>query len=199
MTLDPMSDARFAGPPGPPGALTANADRDRAIDVLKAGFAEGRLTKGEYDDRVARVYAARTYGELGSLIADLPAGPLGDPTRYPVALYPLRQMVRPPVNSSAVTALVCGAGVFFTMGLTAIPAIVFGHVARRQVRETGQRGDGMALTGLALGWAGIALMAVVIAGLVAVTVVAHGGHSVVVYPDPGNPGGPMKPGGPIGG
>ena len=146
MTVDPMSYPRFAGPPQ---ALAANADRERAVDVLKAGFAEGRLTKAEHDDRVARVYAARTYGELGSLVADLPAGPLGGQARYPVALSPPAQ---PGVSSLAVAALACGIGVFLTSGLTAIPAIVLGHAARRAVRRTGERGAGMALTGLILGW-----------------------------------------------
>jgi hypothetical protein len=61
-----------------PGQMrAATADRERAIDVLKAAFAEGRLTQDEYTDRVGRVYASRTYGELGALTADLPAGPLG--------------------------------------------------------------------------------------------------------------------------
>lgn len=196
MTVDPMFDARFAGPPG---MLAADADRDRAIGVLRAGFAEGRLTKGEYDDRTARVYAARTYAELGSLIADLPTGPLGVPARYPAAVY----LPRPPVNSTAVSALVCGIGVFFTLGLTAIPAIVLGHAARRQMRATGQRGDGLALTGVALGWAGVALLAVAVAGLVAISAV-HTGHAIVVHPAPGfphpmKPIGPpiMKPGGPV--
>ena len=189
MTLDPMSGTRYAGPPG---VLAANADRDRAIDVLKAGFAEGRLTKSEYDDRMARVYAARTYGELGPLVADLPTGPLGAPAPYPAALYPLPPA---PVNSTAVAALVCGIAVFFTMGLTAIPAVLLGHSARRQVRATGQRGDGMALTGAALGWAGIALLAVAVAGLIAVSVTVHGAHQVV-FPGPANPGGPGGPGGP---
>ncbi len=42
--------------PGPSSAmLAATADRERAIDVLKAGFAEGRLTQAEHDERVARV------------------------------------------------------------------------------------------------------------------------------------------------
>jgi hypothetical protein len=196
MTVDPMFDA---WPPRPPGGLAANADRDRAIDVLKAGFAEGRLTKPEHDDRAARVYTARTYGELGSLIADLPAGPLGGPAQYPGALYPLRRAVQPTVNSTAVSALVCGIAVFFTMGLTGVPAIVLGHSARRQVRATGQRGDGMALTGVALGWAGIALMALFVVGLIAVSVAAHNVHGVVVHPFPVKPGGPfpVKPGGPI--
>src|SRR3712207_9462753 len=32
----------------------------------------GRLTVAEYDERLARAYAARTYGELEALTADLP-------------------------------------------------------------------------------------------------------------------------------
>lgn len=51
----------------------SSADRERAVDVLKAGFAEGRLTQDEYNDRMGRAYAARTYGELAALTADLPA------------------------------------------------------------------------------------------------------------------------------
>jgi len=185
MTLDPAFDTRLAGPPG---VLAASADRERAIDVLKAGFAEGRLTKAEYDDRMGRVYAARTYGELGLLVSDLPTGPLAGPARYPVLMY----RPRPPLNSAAVASLVCGIGVFFTVGLTAIPAIVLGHSARREVRATGERGDGMALTGLTLGWAGVALIAVVIAGLITVVATAHGIHQVA-HPVPADPGGPFKP------
>lgn len=55
--------------------LAGNADRDRAVDVLRAGFVEGRLTQEEFTERVARAYKSRTYGELGELTADLPAGP----------------------------------------------------------------------------------------------------------------------------
>jgi hypothetical protein len=178
MAVHPMPDIRFAGQAV---TLAASADRDRAIDVLKAGFAEGRLTKAEYDDRVTRVYASRTYGDLGPLIADLPAGPLSGPAPYPGAV----DLARPPVNSMAVAALTCGVAVFLTMGLTGVPAIVLGHRARREIRRTGHRGDSLALTGVALGWAGVALLAVLIAGLVAVSVTAHG------VPAPANPGGPV--------
>jgi Domain of unknown function (DUF1707)/Domain of unknown function (DUF4190) len=187
MTLDPASDARFTGPPR---VLAASADRERAVDVLKAGFAEGRLTKAEYDDRMARAYAARTYGELGSLVADLPGGPLDGPAPYPVAMY----RPRPPLNSAAVASLVCGIGIFLTMGLTAIPAIVLGHSARREIRATGERGDTMAFTGSALGWAGVAMIAVVVAGLITVAATMHGVHQAVQgHPVPGNPGGPFRP------
>jgi hypothetical protein len=55
------------------GQLRAShADRDQAIDVLKAAFVQGRLTKGEFDLRVGRVFASRTYADLGALTADLP-------------------------------------------------------------------------------------------------------------------------------
>jgi Domain of unknown function (DUF1707)/Domain of unknown function (DUF4190) len=176
---------------GPEEMLAANADRERAIDVLRAGFAEGRLTKDEYDDRTARVYAARTYGQLAALTADLPPGPFGLPVRYPGAGYPPLQQARSGVNAMAVAALACGIGEFLTMGLTAIPAIILGHAARRQMRRTGEQGDGMALAGLTLGWIG--LITAIIAGLILATSVARQGvvHTIVVIPQgPNGPNGP---------
>ena len=62
-----------------PDWLAASADRERAVGVLRAGFAEGRLTQDELTDRVGRAYAARTYRELWALTADLPSGPLPVP------------------------------------------------------------------------------------------------------------------------
>jgi hypothetical protein len=156
--------------------LAANVDRERAIGVLQGGFAEGRLTKAEYDDRTARVYAARTYGELGALVADLPAGPLASAAHYPDAWYP-QPTARTGTNSMAIAALVCGLAEFFTLGLTAVPAIVLGHAARRQVRRTGQQGDGLAQAGLILGWTGIALLAAAVAALVVIA--GHSAHPVV--------------------
>ena len=154
----------------------ATADRERAVDVLKAGFAEGRLTQEEYNDRMGRAYAARTYGELAALTADLPAGPL---PVWPVAAYP------PPTgtNSMAVASMVLGVAEFFTMGLTAIPAVICGHIARRQMRMTQQRGEGLATSGLVLGYMAIIFWAVLIAAsLVGVAIsIAHNGQG----PGPG--------------
>ncbi|TYP86485.1 DUF1707 SHOCT-like domain-containing protein [Blastococcus xanthinilyticus] len=50
------------------------ADQDRAAVAATLGEAmsEGRLTVAEYDERLARAYAARTFGELTELTADLP-------------------------------------------------------------------------------------------------------------------------------
>ena len=139
-----------------PAMRAASADRERAVDVLKAGFAEGRLTQDEYNERMNQAYAARTYAELSALTADLPAGPV--PMVYPMPVY------QPPVttNSLARAALVLGVAEFFTMGLTAIPAIICGHMAKREMRQTGQRGDGLATSGLVLGYMAVIFWGILI-------------------------------------
>ena len=159
--------------------LAASADRERAVDVLKAGFAEGRLTQDEYNDRMERAYAARTYGELAALTADLPAGAL------PVPPVPAYQPPPSGTNSMAIASMVLGVAEFFTAGLTAIPAVICGHIARRQMRQTLQRGDGLATGGLVLGYMAIIFWSVLIAAsLVGVAIsIAHNGQG----PVPGGP------------
>ena len=158
-----------------PSMRAATADRERAVDVLKAGFAEGRLTQDEYNDRMGRAYAARTYGELAALTADLPAGPL---PVWPVAAAPPAG-----TNSMAIASMVLGVAEFFTMGLTAVPAVICGHIARRQMRMTQQRGEGLATSGLVLGYMAIIFWAVLIAAsMVGVAIsIAHNGQG----PGPG--------------
>lgn len=51
-----------------------HADREQVIGRLKAAFVQGRLLKDELDARVGQAQAARTYANLATLIADLPAG-----------------------------------------------------------------------------------------------------------------------------
>ena len=152
-----------------PGMRAASADRERAVDVLKAGFAEGRLTQEEYNERVGRAYAARTYGELTALTADQPAGAV--PAVWPVPMY------QPPMtttNSLARASLVLGVAEFFTMGLTAIPAIICGHMAKREMRQTGQRGDGLATSGLVLGYMAVIFWGILIALSIVTAVVQAG-------------------------
>jgi hypothetical protein len=52
----------------------SHADREQVIDVVKAAFVQGRLAKDEFDQRLGRVFASRTYADLASLTADIPAG-----------------------------------------------------------------------------------------------------------------------------
>jgi hypothetical protein len=51
-----------------------DADRERVAEQLRSAHAEGRLDLAEYDSRVQQAWAARTYGELDQLTADLPSG-----------------------------------------------------------------------------------------------------------------------------
>ena len=117
--------------PGPvinPAWLAASADRERTVGVLRAGFTEGRLTQDELDDRIERAYAARTYGDLWELTADVPTGafPYPGALPYPQGLYQqvlaVPDHAEPPGNWRSATALVITALVIFTLAalLTAI-------------------------------------------------------------------------------
>ena len=55
------------------GLRASHADRERVIDVLKAAFAQARLTKDEFDARVGSAFASRTYAELAAVTAGIPA------------------------------------------------------------------------------------------------------------------------------
>lgn len=57
-------------------------------------------------------------------------------------------------------------------GLGAILAVIFGHVARRQIRTTGQRGNGFATAGLILGYIGIGFAAIFAIILVIIIIAA---------------------------
>jgi uncharacterized protein DUF4190 len=65
-------------------------------------------------------------------------------------------------NGLAVASLVCGLCEFFTVGVTGIPAVVLGHVALQQIGRSGQSGRGMAITGLVLGYLGLAFLVFII-------------------------------------
>ena len=55
-----------------PKHLMADADRERVVTRLHGAVGEGRLTLGEFEDRVSGVLAARTFGEIEPFVADLP-------------------------------------------------------------------------------------------------------------------------------
>ncbi|HTU73501.1 MAG TPA: DUF1707 and DUF4190 domain-containing protein [Trebonia sp.] len=152
---------------GPPGMLASTADRERAIDVCKASYGEGRLTKEEFDARVHQIAASRTYGDLAAVISDLPAGPLGGVSHYPAGGYPIPAPSYPPAvrqtNGLAIGSLVCAL-----MGLS-LPAVVMGHISRAQIRDHNEAGDGLAVAGLVIGWVGMALWTLVFILLVVAT------------------------------
>jgi len=100
------------------------------IDTLKIAFADGRLDKDELDARVGQTLAARTYAELATVTADIPAAPAQAP--------PPRRAARPPVNKEAVKWGLVAAGAMIppamfvaaaygapvTLALLALPLLV---------------------------------------------------------------------------
>lgn len=53
----------------------SQVERDRVVDKLRVHAGEGRLEIEELEQRVGAALAARTHGELASLLADLPRSP----------------------------------------------------------------------------------------------------------------------------
>jgi len=64
-----------ARPAGRGRLRASHADREQVVDILKDAFVQDRLTKDEFDARVAHALASRTHADLAALTADLPATP----------------------------------------------------------------------------------------------------------------------------
>ena len=101
------------------GLRASHADREHVVDVLKAAFVQGRLTKDEFDMRVGQTFASRTYAELASLTADIPAGL--------VRAQPLRKPARaqaPHPENKVVNSCACAALAVIVLGA----ALLTGHL-----------------------------------------------------------------------
>jgi Domain of unknown function (DUF4190)/Domain of unknown function (DUF1707) len=133
---------------GDDGAMRASDnDRWRVQSRLNDAFAEGRLTREEWDERATAVTSAATYADLARLTADLPV-PDAPPSPPPV-------IARQRTSGLAIASLVCGICQIGFPVPTGLVAIFLGHAARRRIRRTGERGDGLALAGLILGYLGL--------------------------------------------
>lgn len=67
-----------------------------------------------------------------------------------------------PTNVLAWVSLGLAVGAIVVGTLASIAAVICGHIARRQIRETGQQGDGLAIWGLVVGYLGIAFSVLII-------------------------------------
>ena len=63
-------------------------------------------------------------------------------------------------NALAISSLVCGIIGWIIPILFALLAIIFGHVARSQIKRSGQGGAGLALAGLILGYIQFVIMSI---------------------------------------
>jgi Domain of unknown function (DUF1707) len=80
----------------------SDADRERAVEALEAGYHEGLLTSAELDARTGQVFASRTYAELTAATAVLagrpqPGAPAGKRLTPKVVAGGACAIVLPPV------------------------------------------------------------------------------------------------------
>jgi hypothetical protein len=94
----------------------SDADREYVAERLRDAAAEGRILAEELEHRLEATFAARTYGELSAVLADLPRE--GHPGRAAPRI-PLR--LRP----ATIVALV----VLFPMALAVAAAVIVALVA----------------------------------------------------------------------
>jgi hypothetical protein len=95
--------------------------------------------------------AAQPYGQAAQPYQQ----PYGSPPPYGYG-YPPPQRT----NGMAIASMVLGILWLYWIG--SILALVFGYVAKRQIRERGEAGGGMATAGIVLGWVGVGILVVFI-------------------------------------
>jgi hypothetical protein len=153
MSLDPSAR---------PALRASDADREAVAERLRTASIDGRIDSEELEQRLSQVYAARWVGELDRIVADIvppppPAPPPAPAYPYPQP-YPAYQPA-PSVNGLAVASLV--ASFFWVLWFGSFLAVVFGHVALSQIKESGgrQTGYGVAMAGLVLGYIELSFLA----------------------------------------
>jgi hypothetical protein len=78
--------------------------------------------------------SARSYADLDQVVTDLPVAPATVVTTAAKAT-PVAK-----TNGLAIASLACGLAQFAFGPLATIPAIVCGHMARSQIKRTGEQG-----------------------------------------------------------
>ncbi|GAA4600786.1 hypothetical protein BJY16_003662 [Actinoplanes octamycinicus] len=133
-----------------PHVRVSDADREAIVAQLSAATAEGRLTIEEFSERSRQAYASRTWGELSTVVHDLPVPVLAHPVTPPP---PPADRGRMPLLAMVLGLLSLPLAPCLLGGLTGIVATVLGIVALkgRQVPN----GRAMAITGLVCGSAGV--------------------------------------------
>lgn len=115
----------------------SDADREHVAERLRNAAAEGRLSAEELEHRLGAALCARTYGELGVLVADLPheraVGPAAG--RRPIRLRPATLValaVLFPIALALTVALVMAVVALFTTWAVAfvVAALLLGPRAR---------------------------------------------------------------------
>ncbi len=143
-TPDAPQDSTSTPPFAPPGSATPPASPTQ------------QPTPGGYPPLAAGPYQPTGYPQAAGY-------PQQAYAPVPYAPAPYGYAPPPPTNTLAIVSLVCSA-LGLTTGITAIAGVVCGHIALGQISRSGEQGRGLAIAGIAIGYAVIALFALIILG-----------------------------------
>ena len=201
--VDPITGSPlYIDPDHRPAVLRAGSEHGH-----DAGCA-GTLHRGTVDDSAGRgpgtppadpyaAAASNPYQTPANPYAATPAGypgysyPAATPGySYPLSTYGYGTPQRK-TNGLAIGSLVTGIAALpfvfcYGVGGIIIGAVgaILGHVARRQIRDRAEEGNGMALTGIICGWIAVALGIAVLIGFV--WLIGHADEFDPGSPDPFN-------------
>jgi hypothetical protein len=115
----------------------SDADREYVAERLRTAAAEGRLLAEELEQRLEAALSARTYGELGAVLSDLPRDPdvRRVPRRIPIRLRPatvIALLIAFPIALAIAAAAIVAIGALVTAwGIAvALAALFLGPRAR---------------------------------------------------------------------
>ena len=76
-------------------------------------------------------------------------------------MMPMGYAPVPKTNGLAIASLVCSLLGLATCAATSILGVIFGHLAKSQIKQSGEEGEGMALAGMIVGYIGLAIFALI--------------------------------------
>jgi Domain of unknown function (DUF4190)/Domain of unknown function (DUF1707) len=143
--------------PEKPELRASDADREAVVERLEIAATEGRLDAEELEARVSAAYAARLGSELERLTADITPAPTAfGSSPSPAFVQPHATRVNPFAVASLVLSLL------WIAWLGSLAAVIFGHIALRQIARSNdtESGSGLAIAGLVLGYGALLLFVV---------------------------------------
>ena len=111
-------------------------------------------------------------------VAPYPPMAQGYPGMPPMpGMMPMGYPAPPKTNALAIASLICSLLGLATCAATSILGVIFGHIAKSQIKQNREEGEGMALAGLIVGYIGLAIFALIAIfyfGLIAYIVGSNG-------------------------
>jgi Domain of unknown function (DUF1707) len=124
----------------------SDADRERAVDALKAAFVQGLLSKSELARRAGQALESRTYAELAGATMGIPAGRAATPRlrqpAQPVRARPVNWKVIAWVVSVIILTPALGVVFFATYYGSFFILLLFGFGAATVIGSPGSPGCG---------------------------------------------------------